>query len=473
MAGSRRTTLVLTSGAALMVALDQLVVSTALTTMQRQLHASLQTLEWTVNAYGLSFAVLLMTAAALGDRWGRRRVLVTGLSVFTLASVACALAPGVGWLIAARSVQGAGAAGVMPLAIAMLTTAYPPEQRGKALGIFSAIMGLAVVGGPLVGGAVTQGLAWQWIFWLNVPIGLVVIPLVLTRTDESFGPSRRVDIAGLGLVTLAALGLVWGLMRGNVLGWGSGQVVASLLLGVAGLAAFVGWELHTAEPMLPMQYFRRPAFAAGNAATFLLFATLMGVLFFVTQYLQVVFRYGPLGAGLRLLPWTAALFVTAPLSGVLSDRFGPRPLLSTGLLLQSAGLCWLAVNASNHRPYTASVAALVVAGVGVTMAMPAAQSAVIGAVPPAAVGKASGTFSTLRQLGAVFGIALLATVFSSNGGYTSAGDFTDGFAPAVAVAAAMSLVGAAVGLATPLKRRSRPVSPPSDRPVPEGARVDA
>jgi EmrB/QacA subfamily drug resistance transporter len=465
---AQRWVLFLMSGAALMVALDQLVVSTALTTMQRGLHASLETLEWTVNAYSLSFAVLLMTAAALGDRWGRRRMLVAGLSVFTLASIGCALAPTVGWLIAARAVQGAGSASVMPLAMAMLTAAYPPEQRGKALGVFSALVGLAVVGGPLAGGAVTEGLAWQWIFWLNVPIGLVVIPLVLARTQESFGPRRSLDYGGIVLATAAALGLVWGLMRGNTSGWHSAEVLVALGLGIAAFAAFVGWELRVAEPMLPMRFFRSSAFAAGNASAFLLYATLMGALFFVSQYLQVVFRYGALGAGLRLLPWTVPLFVAGPVSGILTDRFGPRTLLSTGLLLQSAGLAWVSLNAADHRGYAASIAALVVAGAGVTMAMPAAQSAVLGAVPPQAIGKASGTFNTLRQLGAVFGIAVVAAVFAARGGYGTPRHFEDGFAPALAVAATMSLLGAGIALATPGRRKQAAES--AQAPVPAGVR---
>jgi EmrB/QacA subfamily drug resistance transporter len=457
----QRWVLVLTSASALMVALDALVVSTALTTMQRDLHASLETLEWTVNAYNLSFAVLLMTAAALGDRWGRRRLLVCGLAGFTVASAACALAPDVGWLIAARAVQGAGSACVMPEAMAMLTTAFPAEQRGRALGVFSALIGLAVVGGPLAGGAVTEGLAWQWIFWLNVPIGLVVIPLVLTRTPESFGLRRSLDVAGLGLAAVAAFGLVWGLVRGNSAGWGSAEVLVALAVGVVTFGLFVAWELRAPEPMLPMRYFRSGAFAAGNAAAFLMYATLMSAVFFVSQYLQVVFRYGPLGAGLRILPWTATLFVAAPVSGVLTDRYGPRGLLSTGLALQAIGLGWVAVNASQHQGYGSSVAALVVAGAGVTMAMPAAQSAVLGAVPPTAIGKASGTFNMLRQLGGVFGIALLAAVFAARGSYASAASFNRGFAPALGVAAALSAIGAAVALGTPGRRRVATVVQPT------------
>ena len=218
---SQRWVLALTSVAAFMAGLDVLVVATALTTIRHSLGASIGQLEWIVNAYTLSLAVLLMTAAALGDRFGRRRLFVAGMALFTAASAASALAPGIGWLIAARAVQGAGAAMLMPHAMALLSAAYPPERRARALGVFSGVMGLAILAGPIVGGAVVQGLAWQWIFWLNVPIGLLLIPLVLTRIEESFGPRVRLDAGGVLLVTGAALGLVWGLVRGNAAGWGS------------------------------------------------------------------------------------------------------------------------------------------------------------------------------------------------------------------------------------------------------------
>jgi EmrB/QacA subfamily drug resistance transporter len=458
MTRSQRWVLALMSAAALMVALDGLVVATALTTIQRDLHASLETLEWTVNAYSLSFAVLLMTGSALGDRYGRRRVLLVGIGLFIASSAACALAPSVGVLVAARTVQGAGSALVMPVAMALLTAAFPPERRGWALGTFSALTGLAVVCGPIVGGAVTEGLAWQWIFWLNVPIGLTAIPLVFARIEESYGPRRRLDAGGLLLATGACLGLVWGLIRANTAGWSSGEVVSTLLGGAVLLFAFVAWELRAAEPMLPMRYFRSTAFAVGNTAAFLLYATLISSVFFLAQYLQVGLGFSPLGAGLRLSPWTVAVLIVAPVSGRFSDRVGPRRLLAGGLLLQAAGLAWVALNAAAGRGYGASVAALVIAGCGVTMAMPAAQSAVLGAVPPSDLGKASGIFNTLRQLGGVFGIAVLAAAFAARGSYASAAAFTDGLAPAIGVAAGMSLVGAMIGLATP-GRQGETVTP--------------
>src|SRR4051794_21179592 len=284
MTTKRRWILALTSIASLMVALDALVVTTALSTIRIDLGASIEELEWTVNAYSLSFAVLLMTGAVLGDRFGRRRVFMTGLALFTGASAACALAPGVNWLIAARTLQGAGAALVMPLAMALLSAAYPPPDRPKALGLFAGLTGLAVIAGPVVGGAVTQGLAWEWIFWLNVPIGLAVIPLVLRRVPESRGGGGDVGAGGVVLVAGAALGLVWGLIRSDAAGWGSVEVTGTLAAGVACVLAFVAWERVAARPMVPLELFRLRGFAAGNLAGVFMYAPLYGALFFAAQY---------------------------------------------------------------------------------------------------------------------------------------------------------------------------------------------
>jgi EmrB/QacA subfamily drug resistance transporter len=438
----QRWVLAITSAAALMVALDQLVVSTALNAIRTDLHASIATLEWTANAYSLSFAVLLVTGAALGDRLGRRRMLAAGLSVFTLASVACALAPGTGTLIAARAVQGAGAALVMPLAVALLTGAFPPQQRGNALGIFTALTGLAVVGGPLVGGAVTQGIAWQWIFWINVPIGAVLIPLVLLRTGESYGSRVRPDVPGLVLISAGMLGLVWGLVRADAAGWGSAEVVSALAAGTAATVAFGLWETRAREPMLSLGLFADRTFSGGNIAMFLFTGSLFATVFFFAQYLQIALGYSPLGAGLRFLPWTLPLFVIAPAAGRLLDRVGSRLLLTLGLLLQAAGLAWVALTITDGSSYAAAVVPLVIAGCGASMAIPAGQNAVMNAVPPAAIGKASGVFNTARQLGGAFGIAILAAVFSARGGYTSPGAFRDGVGPALGVAAGLSVLGA-------------------------------
>jgi EmrB/QacA subfamily drug resistance transporter len=444
--------LALTSVASFMAALDALVVATALTRIRLDLGASIEALEWTVNAYNLSFAVLLMTGAALGDRFGRRRMFVAGLGLFTAASAACALAPNIGWLIAARAVQGAGAALVMPLAMALLSVAFPREERGRALGLFSGVTGLALVSGPVVGGAIAEGIAWQWIFWLNVPIGLITIPLVLSRIRESVAPGAALDIPGLALVTGAALGVVSGLVRGNHAGWGSPEVVAALVAGVLLAIAFVAWELRAREPMVPMRLFRSRAFSSGNAAGFLLFGSVQGTLFFMAQFLQTAQGHGPLGAGLRLLPWTATLFVVAPIAGALVNRIGERPLIVVGLFLQAVGMAWIGRIAAPDLAYATLVAPLVVAGAGASMAIPAAQNAVLSSVAATEIGKASGTFNMLRFLGAVFGIAILAAVFARTGSFGSPQAFNAGFAPAIGVSAALSLLGAVAGMWQPARR---------------------
>jgi len=444
----------LTGLGSFMAAVDTLVVSTALSRIRLDLEASVGQLEWTVNAYNLSFAVLLITAAALGDRFGRRRLYAAGIGLFALASAAAALAPDVGVLIAARAVQGAGAAVILPLGLALLSAAFPADKRGAAIGIFSAITGIAVASGPLVGGAVVEGIDWQWIFWVNVPIGLAAVPLVLAKMPESYGPDTGLDLRGLALVTLAGLATVWGLVRGNEAGWGSAEVIASLAAGVLLTIAFVAWERRAREPMLPLALFRSRPFAAGNAAIFLTFASLFGAVFFFAQLLQTGLGYGPLETGLRLLPWTATFITVAPVAGVLADRIGERPLMVAGLSLQALGLAWVALIADPSMSYTQLLAPFVVAGVGVSMAIPAAQNSVVASVPDAVLGKAAGANSMMRELGGVFGIAIAVAVFAAAGSYASPQAFIDGFAPATAAGAAFALIGAVVGLALPGRRRA-------------------
>jgi EmrB/QacA subfamily drug resistance transporter len=448
--------LVLASAAACMTALDTLVVTTALTTIRRDLDAGIDQLEWTTNAYNVSFAVLLMTAAALGDRYGRRRMFAAGLVVFALASAACALAPTVEWLIAARAVQGAGAALVTTLSLALISAAFAPDRRGSALGLYFALIGLAVASGPLIGGAVTEGIAWQWIFWLNVPIGIALVPLVLTRIEESHGPDTTIDLRGLVLVSAGVLGLVWGLVRGNLAGWDSAEVLATLVGGALLVAAFVEWQLRAPRPMLPMGLFRSRAFSAGNAAIFFLVGSLFCGVFFLSQFMQTALGSGPLEAGLKLLPWTGTLFFVAPVAGALVDRFGERPFLIAGPLLQTVGMGWIAVISDPGMAYLSMVPPLMIAGVGVSMTFPAAQNAVLGAVAPEAIGKASGVNSTMRELGGVFGIAVSVSVFAGAGSFASPQAFTDGFVPAMGIAAGLGLLGALCGAALP-RRDARDV----------------
>jgi EmrB/QacA subfamily drug resistance transporter len=442
----------LTGIGSLMGALDTLVVATALPSIRVHLGASIGQLEWTVNAYNLSFAVLLIPGAALGDRFGRRRMYAAGLVLFAVASAACAVSPDVGWLIAARAVQGAGAALLMPLALALLSAAFPPEKRGAAIGLFSAITGIAVASGPLLGGAVTQGVSWEWIFWLNVPIGLVAAPLVLIKLKESFGPGTGLDVRGLVLVAAGTFGVVWGLVRGNSAGWGSAEVIAALALGSVLLGAFVACERRAPEPMLPMHFFRSRSFAAGNAAIFFTFASLFSVVFFAAQLMQTGLGYGPLGAGLRLLPWTATFITVAPVAGALADRIGERPLIVAGLTLQAAGMLWLALTIEPGVAYTSLLGPLIVAGVGISMAIPAGQNSVVATVSDEALGKAAGANSMMRELGGVFGIAVVVATFAAAGSYESTTAFFDGLAPAIGVAAALGALGAACGLALPRAR---------------------
>ena len=441
----------LTSVASLMIAIDALVVTTALPAIRVHLHASLAGLEWTVNAYVLSLAVLLMTGAALGDRLGRRRMFAAGLGLFTAGSAACALAPGIGWLIAARAVQGAGAAVMLAVGLALLSVVFPPEQRPKALGIFGAVTGLGVVLGPLVGGAAVQGLSWPWIFWVNVPFGLATIALTRVRVGESLGPDSALDFPGLVLVTGGVFGLVWALVRGNTAGWGSAEVTGALAAGGALLVAFIAWELQARQPMLPMRLFRSRAFSSGNAAIFFLWSSALGSVFFLAQFLQIGLHYTPLAAGARLMPWGAAVFIAAPIAGARIRRTGERPFLTGGLLLAAAGVAWLALAAKPHLAYWQLLVPLVLTGLGFSAAIPAAQSSVLSHVAPQHIGKASGTFTMVRQLGGALGIALAVAVFARQGSYASPQAFSAGYGPALWICAALALAGSAAGLLAPTR----------------------
>jgi EmrB/QacA subfamily drug resistance transporter len=443
-------TFVVTSVAVFMVSLDNLVVTTALPVIKHDLGASLTGLEWTVNAYTLTFAVLLLTGAGLGDRFGRKRLFVIGLTTFTLGSAAAALAPSIGWLIAARAAQGVGGAIVMPLTLTILSAAVSPARRGMALGIWGGVSGLAIAIGPVVGGAVVEGISWQWIFWLNVPIGLVLLPVAVWRLTESMGPNRSLDLRGLGLVSTGLLGIVWGLVRGNEHGWTSLGVTAPIAAGLVLVAAFVVWELRAREPMVPMRFFRKRAFSAANATSLLMSFGMFGSIFLLAQFFQVVQGYSPLQAGLRTLPWTAMPIFVAPIAGMLSDRIGARPLVIAGMALMAAGLGWMAVVTSPAVAYGKVVPAFVMAGVGMSLYFAPIANLVLGSVRRSEEGKASGVNNTIREVGGVFGVAVLASVFSAAGSYVSGQAFVDGLTVALWVgAAAVALAGAAAVLIPP------------------------
>jgi EmrB/QacA subfamily drug resistance transporter len=445
----------ITSVALFMVSLDNLVVTTALPVIRQGLHASISQLEWTVNAYTLTFAVLLLTGAALGDRFGRRRLFALGLLLFTGASALAALSTSANQLDAARALQGVGGAIVTPLTLTILSAAVPRNRRGLALGIWGGIGGLAIAIGPLVGGAIVDGISWHWIFWVNVPIGLVLAPLALARLDETRGVDSTLDLPGLGLASAGLLGIVWGLVRGNSHGWTSAGIVVPIVAGVLLLAAFVAWELRTPSPMLPMHFFRDRTFALTNVASLLMFFGMFGSIFLLAQFFQTVQHSSPLASGLRILPWTAMPIFVAPLAGALSDRIGGQRLMTVGLTLQAAGLAWIAAVSTPSVPYSQLVLPFILSGTGMALFFAPVANVVLSSVHPEYEGKASGATNAIREVGGVFGVAVLASVFSQVGGYQSGTAFSHGTNTAVFVGAAVVAVGAA---AAGLIRRRTPVA---------------
>ncbi|MBV8527145.1 MAG: DHA2 family efflux MFS transporter permease subunit [Candidatus Dormibacteraeota bacterium] len=456
--GGTRWTLVLTSVAFFMVALDALVVTTALPAVRRDVGGGVGTLEWVINAYLLAFAAGIIPAAALGDRLGRRRVYVAGLSLFVMASAACALAPTAEILIAARVVQGLGAAIVTPLSLTILTGAFPVERRGAVLGIWGAIAGLAIAAGPLVGGAVTQGLNWHWIFWVNVPIGAAAAVLSTVKLEESRGPRTSIDLPGLLLIATGAVGLAYGLVRAADEGWRAVDVDASLIAGAVLIVAFAAWERRTSEPMLPPRLFTRPGFTAAVAVGFLMTAAITSAAFLMSQFFQLGLGFSPLGTGIRFLPWTATPLLVAPLAGAWSDRVGRRPMLIAGLALQAAGLLAVAGLASTGVSYIELLVPLVVAGVGISMALPAATAAALNAAAPQDLGKAAGATNTLQRFGGVFGVAAVSALFAATGHLGSGATVIAGLKPALALAAGFSLLGALSAVAV-TGRRSAVATP--------------
>jgi len=461
-----RWTLAIVSIALFMTALDNLVVGVALPSIRVDLGGSIESLEWTVNAYTLAFAVLLITGAALGDRFGRKRMFVIGLGIFTIASAAAALAPGIDALIAARAIQGLGAAIVLPLTLTLLSEAFGAERRGVALGIWAGVSGLGVALGPFVGGAVVEGIAWQWIFWLNVPIGLVLLPVAWARLTESHGPSKTLDLPGLTLVGGGLFGVTFGIVRATALGWTSATVVTAIGVGVAMLAGFLWWEHRAPNPMLPLRFFRSRAFAATNGVSFSMFFGVFGAIFLLSQFFQTAQGYGPLEAGLRTLPWTGMPMLIAPIAGLLSDRIGSRPLMVAGLALQAVAMAWLTAVSSPEVAYSSLVVPFVFAGTGMALVFAPSANAVLSAVRPEEAGQASGATNAIRELGGVMGVAVLASVFSANGSYASPQAFSDGVVAALPIAAAVLGLGAVIALFVPgINARRTVAAAPAGEPA--------
>ncbi|MDQ0582819.1 DHA2 family efflux MFS transporter permease subunit [Streptomyces rishiriensis] len=450
--------LVITSVAGFMAALDNLVVTTALPSIREDLGGGLGDLEWTVSAYTLTFAVLLMFGAALGDRFGRRRMFIAGLTVFTVASAAAAMAPGIGSLIAARAVQGVGAAVMMPLTLTLLTAAVPAAKRGMAYGIWGAVNGLAVASGPLIGGSLTEHVSWHWIFWLNVPLGLALLPLARLRLAESYGTGAPLDFPGTLLASGGLFGLVYGLVRGPADGWTSPLVLTGLFAGAVLLVGFVLHGLRAKNPMLPMRLFRSRAFAGINAASLLMFLGMFGSIFLLSQYMQGVLGYSPTEAGLRMLPWTGMPMLVAPIAGILSDRVGGRPVVAAGLFLQAAGLGWMAAVATVDASYAVQLPGLIVSGIGMALFFAPASNLVMSSVRVQEQGIASGANNALREVGGALGIAIMASIFSAQGGYESGQAFVDGLRPALVTGAAVVALAGFAALLIPARRPAPPAA---------------
>ncbi len=461
-------TLAIVSIALFMTALDNLVVGVALPSIRTDLGGSLESLEWTVNAYTLSFAVFLITGAALGDRFGRKRMFVIGVSLFTVTSALAALAPSIEALIAARALQGLGAALVTPLTLTLLSEAVPTEKRGLALGVWAGVSGLGVALGPFVGGAVVEGIAWQWIFWLNVPVGLVLVPLAARKLTESFGPAKTLDVPGVALAGFGLLGLTFGLVRGESLGWTSTTVVTSITVGILLLAAFLFWERRAAAPMLPLRFFKARGFSATNGVAFAMFFGTFGSIFLLSQYFQTAQGYSPFEAGLRTLPWTGMPMLVAPIAGLLSDRIGSRPLMVAGLALQAAALGWLSTLLDPATPYSDVVIPFVMAGTGMALVFAPSTNAILASVRAQEVGQASGATNAIREVGGVLGVAVLASVFAANGSYLSPQAFTAGVEAALPIGAAVLALGALIALLVP-GRPSLQAQAATRSAVPEGA----
>lgn len=445
-----------------MFALDRLIVTNALAVIQRDLGANIASLQWTVNAFTLTFGVLLLTGAALGDRFGRRRVFTIGVGLFTLGSAAAALAPSALALIAARALQGAGGAIITPLSLTILLGATPASRRGAVLGAWGAIAGIAAAAGPVVGGALTGVLSWHWIFWLNVPIGVVLIPLARAKLAESHGPHPRLDLPGLALSGAGLLALVWGLVEAPSAGWTSPQVIGALGAGTATLTVFVGWERRARAPMLPLAFFRVRAFAAAAATTLLAYSGIFGALFMLGQLMQTGYGASPVHAGLGLLPMTGAMVLTAPAAGALSDRIGPRPLLSGALVLETLALLWLAAHAHHGASYAGLAPGFAATGVGAATLFAPLQATQVGAVAPKHHGQASGAAITIRETGGVLGVAITAGIFTTQGSTSTPDAFLAGARPALLIAALTVAAAIPAALALPqLRPAPRATAPPT------------
>lgn len=438
-----------------MATLDNLVVTNALPVLHEKLGASVEQLQWVVNAYTLSFATFMLLAVGLGDRFGRRRVFLAGLAIFTLASAAAALSSDPTQLIAARAVQGVGSAALMPLSLTLLVGSVSAARRPLAIGIWGGVSGLGVALGPLIGGAVVQGWNWEAIFWLNVPVGIVSMPLVFLALPNSFGARVRADVAGLLLSGVGLLAVVFGIVRGNDAGWSSPAVLAALVGGGALLTAFVVWETRATAPLLPLRLFRDRSFTVANIVGITFSFGIFGSVFILIQFLQVVQGHSPLEAGVMTMPWTLAPMFVAPLAGMLAPRLGTRTLMITGLALLTAGIFWLAAVMSATVAYQDLVPGFLAAGIGMGLVFAPMSTAVLANMHHDDHAKASGANSTLREVGVALGVAVLTAVFTGAGGQLTPTGYVGAAIPAIYVGASVLAVATVAAFWLPSRSRAR------------------
>jgi EmrB/QacA subfamily drug resistance transporter len=397
-----------------MIMLDNTVVNVALPSIQDDLGASLSALEWTVNAYTLTFAVLLVTGGRLGDIFGRRRMFLFGVVVFALSSATIGLAPTQGWLVASRAVQGIGAAFMMPGTLSIITNTFPAEERGRAIGTWAGVSALALALGPVVGGALAEHVSWRAIFFLNLPVaaGAVAVTLFATRESYDRTVAKAVDYAGIATISVGLTALVLALVEGNQWGWGSPGILALLGTAVLAVAAFVWVELHGRSPMVEFQYFRSRSFLGANAVAFIISFAMLAMFFFMALYMQNILGYSPLEAGLRFLPSTVVIIFAAPIAGRLSDRIGPRPLMAVGLTLAAIALFWQS-RVTVDTTYADLLASFSLMGLGIGLTMSPMSTAAMNAVSPEKAGAASGILSMFRMVGGTFGVAAIGALFQS------------------------------------------------------------
>jgi len=402
-----------------MIMLDNTVVNVALPSIQRDLKTTPENLEWTINAYFLSFAALILLGGKLGDRFGRKKIFLVGLAIFTLSSAACALSTTDTQLIAARVAQGVGAALLNPLSLSIIVSAFPRNQVPTAIGIWAGISGLGLAVGPLLGGFLVAHVSWSAVFWINVPIGVLAAAATLWAVSESRDPKARgFDVVGTILITVGLFSLVWALIRTNSHSWMSVQTIGFLAVAAACLVAFVIWEDRQADPMIPLEFFRKKAFDVAVVSISLVGFAMFGIIYFLTLYLQNVRGYSALESGVRTLPMTLMVILIAPIAGRLSGRIGPRPLMVGGMLVMSLGLASLTRLSIDASYWTVIFPSFIFVGAGVSMTMPTTTGVAMGSVDPARAGIASGVVNSARQVGGALGVAVLgavaATVASSH-----------------------------------------------------------